>query len=199
MRTPSVTAQPLLGLFNNKNVKAFFRSVQARTSLEKLGEAHNGAPLKGTQTRTEQRRVPITTRTPGSTHTEPASTRELSAAARKLFEFTRAWDSFPSSDTGTRWALLNVRVTRYPSRVFLFLQPLPPRHPPSDCQSIHPTSLQAFFGSSLEPTLLASFISVLATTNAAGASTDRAKVTSRDAVWAVMCFLTQLSRFRTVV
>ena len=33
----------VLGLFNNKNVKAFFRRVQARTSIEKLGEAHNGA------------------------------------------------------------------------------------------------------------------------------------------------------------
>jgi hypothetical protein len=33
----------------------------------------------------------------------------------------------------------------------------------------------------------------------AAASTDRDKVTSRDAVRAVMCSLTQVSRFRTVV
>ncbi|KAH8995413.1 hypothetical protein EDB92DRAFT_1772019, partial [Lactarius akahatsu] len=35
----------VLNLSNNKNVKAFFRRAQARVSLQKLGEAHNGAWL----------------------------------------------------------------------------------------------------------------------------------------------------------
>ena len=40
---------------------------------------------------------------------------------------------------------------------------------------------------------------MLATTTTGGASTDRDKVPSRDAVRAVMCALTRVSRFRTVV
>ena len=37
------------------------------------------------------------------------ATREPLAAPRTLFEFMRAWDSIPSSDTSARWTLLNVR------------------------------------------------------------------------------------------
>jgi len=33
----------VLGLSNNKNVKALFRRAQARVALQKFGEAHNGA------------------------------------------------------------------------------------------------------------------------------------------------------------
>ena len=37
------------------------------------------------------------------------STSVSSAPPRTLFEFTRAWDSIPASDTASRWTLLNVR------------------------------------------------------------------------------------------
>ncbi|KAI0245886.1 hypothetical protein BJV78DRAFT_1365156 [Lactifluus subvellereus] len=90
-----------------------------------------------------------------------ATARAQSTAPRTLFEFTRAWDSIPASDTGARWALLNV-------------------HDP-------PTSLPALFGASLEPVLLASLVPVLATVT-----------TSLDAVRAYMCALTRVPRFKIV-
>lgn len=52
-----------------------------------------------------------------------------------LFEFTRAWDGIPASDTAARWTLLN---------------------------TIPPSSLPALFQASLEPGLLASLVPVLA-------------------------------------
>ncbi|KAH9066280.1 hypothetical protein EDB87DRAFT_702726 [Lactarius vividus] len=52
-----------------------------------------------------------------------------------LFEFTRAWDRIPASDTAARWTLLN---------------------------TVPPSSLPTFFRASLEPALLASLIPVLA-------------------------------------
>ncbi|KAF8490446.1 hypothetical protein F5888DRAFT_1741290 [Russula emetica] len=112
-------------------------------------------------------RTPASTPAPAPPPAQAVSvaTRAPLAAPRTLFEFTRAWDSIPSSDTGARWALLN---------------------------SIHPISLPALFGASLEPALLASLIPVIA----AAASAD---VRFRDAVRKIMCSLTQVSRFRTVV
>lgn len=63
-------------------------------------------------------------------------------------------------------------------------------------QSIHPTSLPALFGASLEPALLASLIPVLA---AASADKDHVEFRHGDAVRKIMCSLTRVSRFRTVV
>ncbi|KAI0293581.1 hypothetical protein BC826DRAFT_1014929 [Russula brevipes] len=105
-------------------------------------------------------------------------TREVPAPAvadpppRTLFEFTRAWDHTPASDTAARWALLN---------------------------AIAPPSLRALFGSSLEPALLASFVPVLASASAPAATLERHEAVSRDAVRAFMCTLTRVPRFRTVV
>ena len=48
-----------------------------------------------------------------------AATPAPLAAPCTLFEFTRAWDSIPSSDTGSRWALLNVRLFTPPCIFFL--------------------------------------------------------------------------------
>ncbi|KAH9966152.1 hypothetical protein BJV74DRAFT_289932 [Russula compacta] len=64
-----------------------------------------------------------------------AAARASAASPRTLFEFTRAWDGIPVSDTAARWALLN---------------------------TIPPTTLPALVGASLEPALLASLIPVLA-------------------------------------
>ncbi|KAI0293586.1 hypothetical protein BC826DRAFT_1105018 [Russula brevipes] len=92
-------------------------------------------------------------------------TREVPAPAvadpppRTLFEFTRAWDHAPASDTAARWALLN---------------------------AIAPPSLPALFGSSLEPALLASFVPVLASASAPAAAPERYETASRDAVRAFM-------------
>ncbi|KAI0271198.1 hypothetical protein BGY98DRAFT_937076 [Russula aff. rugulosa BPL654] len=228
-------------VLSNKNVKALFRRAQARTALQKLGEAHNALKLEPNNeaVKAELSRVDelivsrkgktLAPRLPNPFHTStsttasrckldpippapavpkpaPASFREAKqvrevksagrvgggifrvsgndtvfktrsnantgtgtiayarsiSSARTLFEFTRAWDSIPSSDTDARWALLN---------------------------SIHPTSLPVLFGVSLDFTLLASFIPVLA----GAASADR------DAVRKIMCSLAQVSRFRTVV
>ncbi|KAH9993854.1 hypothetical protein BJV77DRAFT_997204 [Russula vinacea] len=165
-----------------KPTPASFREAKQVREAKSAGRVGGGIfRMSGNDTVFKTRDVPVSaavdppkdpTRAPASTHTAPATTRAPSVAPRTLFEFTRAWDSVPSSDTGTRWALLN---------------------------SIHPTSLPALFGSSLEPALLASLVSVLATTTTGGAFTDRDKVPSRDAVRAVMCALTRVSRFRTVV
>ncbi|KAH9980926.1 hypothetical protein BGW80DRAFT_1247768 [Lactifluus volemus] len=81
--------------------------------------------------------------TPVPTATSAAELRApVTAPPRTLFEFTRAWDRIPASDTGARWDLLNT---------------IPPR------------SLPAYFGASLEPAFLSSLIPVLA---AAVASPD---------------------------
>src|SRR5260370_41901824 len=48
---------------------------------------------------------------PPSAQTVSAGSRAPLAAPRTLFEFTRAWDSIPPSDTGASWALLNVRLS----------------------------------------------------------------------------------------
>ncbi|KAN0141011.1 hypothetical protein V8E53_001455 [Lactarius tabidus] len=69
-----------------------------------------------------------------SVRPSPPTTRPAPVPPRTLFEFTRAWDSIPATDTASRWSLLNT---------------VPP-------------SLPAFFGASLEPALLASLIPVLA-------------------------------------
>ncbi|KAF8470420.1 hypothetical protein DFH94DRAFT_209695 [Russula ochroleuca] len=162
-----------------KPTPASFREAKQVREAKSAGRVGGGIfRMSGNDTVFETRDVPASAAvadhppkdpapTPASTHTAPAATRAPSAAPRTLFEFTRAWDSIPSSDTATRWALLN---------------------------SIHPTSLPALFGASLEPALLASLVSVLA-----GASANTDNITSRDAVRAVMCSLARVSRFRTVV
>ncbi|KAI9449906.1 hypothetical protein BJY52DRAFT_1305637 [Lactarius psammicola] len=66
---------------------------------------------------------------------QSTSTTTAVVPPHTLFEFTRAWDRIPASDTAARWALMN---------------------------TIPPSSLPVFFRASLEPALLASFIPVLA-------------------------------------
>ena len=48
--------------------------------------------------------------TPPALLSQPTPRSAPVSPPRTLFEFTRAWDSIPASDTGTRWALLNVRA-----------------------------------------------------------------------------------------
>jgi len=104
---------------------------------------------------------------PVSASASASASTPATEAPRTVFEFTRAWDRIPASDAAARWALLN---------------------------TIHPTSLPAFLGASLEPTLLASLIPVLA------AGPEHAEATPRDdTVRAYMCALTRVQRFRTVV
>jgi hypothetical protein len=98
---------------------------------------------------------------------------------RTLFEFTRAWDSIPASDTASRWSLLNVRSPTSPSSIYIKSL--------TRAQTLPPSSLPAFFGASLEPALLASFIPVLA--EAAPPTNARE----------FMCALARVPRFRTVV
>ncbi|KAH9071112.1 hypothetical protein EDB83DRAFT_315359 [Lactarius deliciosus] len=78
-------------------------------------------------------------RQPGSASappSQPTSTPAPVPPLHTLFEFTRAWDRIPASDTAARWTLLN---------------------------TVPPSSLPTFFRASLEPALLASLIPVLAT------------------------------------
>lgn len=75
------------------------------------------------------------TRQPGSASAPPSQPTPTPAPAHTLFEFTRAWDRIPASDTAARWTLLN---------------------------TVPPSSLPTFFRASLEPALLASLIPVLA-------------------------------------
>ncbi|KAI9511085.1 hypothetical protein F5148DRAFT_1281149 [Russula earlei] len=109
-----------------------------------------------------------------STLTPTAAARTTPAIPRTLFDFTRAWDRIPSSDTAARWALLNTSL---------------------------PASLPALFGASLEPALLASFIPVFASVSAPAAPGQHENAPhDADAVRAreFMCALTQVPRFRTV-
>ncbi|KAI0306266.1 hypothetical protein B0F90DRAFT_1688488 [Multifurca ochricompacta] len=87
---------------------------------------------------------------------------------RTLLEFTRTWNNIPASDTGARWTFLNI---------------------------IPLNSFPALFGSSLDPTLLASFIPVLAAA-ASGSLSPNADVV---AVREFMCTLPRVLRFRTIV
>ena len=131
-----------------KPTPASFREAKQVREAKSAGRVGGGIfRMSGNDTVFKTRDVPVSaavdppkdpTRAPASTHTAPATTRAPSAAPRTLFEFTRAWDSVPSSDTGTRWALLN--VLRAPlSPVFLSLTAFftiglavdPPHIPPS--------------------------------------------------------------------
>ena len=109
---------------------------------------------------------------------DSGSASTSSASPRTLFEFTRAWDSIPASDTASRWTLLNVRS---PSSTYIKKNPNP-----DASQTVPASSLPAFFGASLEPALLASLIPVLAE---AAPPTDAREF---------MCALARVSRFRTV-
>jgi Potential Monad-binding region of RPAP3 len=122
---------------------------------------------------------------PARTMTSTAASRAPPTAPRTLFEFKRAWDNIPASETGARWALLN--VCRLPGTITPLSTDFIERAPfLTYFQTIPPTSLPALFGASLEPTLLASFIPVFAA------------VASPADIRICMCALTGVPRFKTV-
>ena len=78
------------GIFRVSGNDTVFKTRQVHASKD---PAHPPAP------------APVTAmRSSGS-----GSTSVSSVPPRTLFEFTRAWDSIPVSDTASRWSLLNVR------------------------------------------------------------------------------------------
>ena len=174
-----------------KPTPASFREAKQARDAKSVGRVGGGIfRMSGNDTVFKTREVP--TRPVSDTLQHPASAptsapAPATGAPQTLFEFTRAWDRIPSSDTAARWALLNVRR---PSLSHVqcadpFASPL--------WQMIHPTSLPALIGASLEPTLLASLIPVLA------AGPEHTEATPRDTVRAYMCALTRVQRFKTVV
>ncbi|KAH9955231.1 hypothetical protein BC827DRAFT_1237872 [Russula dissimulans] len=162
---------------------SFTEAKQARDA-KSVGRVGGGIfRMSGNDTVFKTREVPAPAPTaadpPPPKGPDPATTIIASApiasvAPSTLFEFTRAWDHIPISDTAARWGLLNTHS---------------------------PASLPALFGASLEPALLASFVPVLAAVSIP-AVPGQHKAAPHDAVVRVrefMCALTQVSRFRTVV
>ncbi|KAH9173573.1 hypothetical protein EDB89DRAFT_2113858 [Lactarius sanguifluus] len=82
-----------------------------------------------------QTRQPAARGSASAPPSQPTLTPAPVSPLHTLFEFTRAWDRIPASDTAARWTLLN---------------------------TVPPSSLPTFFRASLEPALLASLIPVLA-------------------------------------
>ena len=108
--TPTSTARPTA---TQKPTPTSFREAKQARDAKSVGRVGGGIfRVSGNDTVIKTREVPA--RPASDTPQRPPST-PASAPAREtgapctLFEFTRAWDCLPASDTAARWALLNVR------------------------------------------------------------------------------------------